>query len=87
MAEQLMYGPSDIPSVGKVELAWIAGHSSTSGVGTPVSEPQHHDEDTMMGGGGGGGGENEHDPLAMRKDGNHEVDYDVAEVDDGWGIE
>lgn len=43
-----------------------------------------------MGGATATAGEGEQDPLAMRKDGNnmnHEVDYDVAEVDDGWGIE
>ena len=33
----------------------------------------------------GDGGEA--DPLAMRKDAGNDVDYDVAEVDDGWGIE
>jgi hypothetical protein len=82
MAEQLMYGASDIPGVGKVEYSWVANPPITLGAGTPpTAEPQHHDEDTMM------AGEGEHDPLAMRKDGNHEVDYDVAEVDDGWGIE
>jgi hypothetical protein len=85
MAEQLMYGTSDIPSVGKVEFSWVAGPSPQSaGSSTPMSSDAHqtqHEEDTTMGDG------NEGDPLAMRKDVAHEVDYDVAEVDDGWGIE
>lgn len=82
-----MYGTPDIPSVGKVEFSWVANPpiTATTGVGAaPASEPAaQRDEDSMM---GGAAGEGEHD---LRKDGNmnHEVDYDVAEVDDGWGIE
>ncbi|KAK2758208.1 hypothetical protein FQN54_004052 [Arachnomyces sp. PD_36] len=99
MAEQLMYGPSDIPEVGKVEFSWVAGPapptagSSSGAAGATPGQNGGDDGDTMMGGAGAG----ESDPLAaMRKDGNgngngggggHEVDYDVAEVDDGWGIE
>lgn len=92
MAEQLMYGTSDIPSVGKVEFSWVPNPPvNTTTTPTPSSETQNQrDEDTAMGGATATAGEGEQDPLAMRKDGNnmnHEVDYDVAEVDDGWGIE
>lgn len=79
-----MYGPSYIPSVGKVEFSWVANP-----IGPPISSggsaEAKKDEDYVVIGNG-----SDADPSDlgnMRKDGNHEVDYDVAEVDDGWGIE
>ncbi|RAH77928.1 hypothetical protein BO86DRAFT_458832 [Aspergillus japonicus CBS 114.51] len=92
-AEKFMFGPRDIPSVGQVELAWVAN--------PPISLPQ------PGGGGGGGGGSDTNktgsdedtlmdttpiasgvpDQTSGRKDGGHDVDYDVAEMDDSWGVE
>lgn len=84
VAEKLMYGPSYIPSVGKVEFSWVANL-----VGLPIpsggSAEVKKDEDYAVM--GNGSDADPSDPGNMRKDGNHEVDYDVAEVDDGWGIE
>ncbi|PYH94212.1 hypothetical protein BO71DRAFT_399080 [Aspergillus ellipticus CBS 707.79] len=84
LAEKFMFGTRDIPSVGQVQLTWVANPPislPTSNV--PVSEPKTaSDEDNIMDttsdqtarkdGGGGGGG-------------HADVDYDVAEVDDNWG--
>lgn len=91
-----MYGPRSIPSVGEVELSWVANPppplptatSSTSSSPNPGLDAKGApgvDEDTMM----ESGGEPQLDQLGARKDGNgnHEVDYDVAEVDDNWGME
>ncbi|PGH18332.1 hypothetical protein AJ80_04510 [Polytolypa hystricis UAMH7299] len=100
MAEQLMFGTPDIPSIGKVQYSWVANLPS-SNASTPMAdggggasgglgngEGEGVGGDTVMGG---------QDDL-LRKDGGggigvgggaaavHEVDYDVAEVDD-WAIE
>jgi hypothetical protein len=75
VAEKMMYGPAVIPSVGKVEYSWVANPVSASG-------SHRDDEDSIM---------EQHihepEPSADRRDAHHEVDYDVAEVDDAWGIE
>ncbi|EEH05899.1 CCCH zinc finger and RRM domain-containing protein [Histoplasma capsulatum G186AR] len=95
VAEKLMYGPTDIPSVGKVEFSWVANNSSSAS-GTrdnSVSAPpllQHQgyaakkgDEIVHI---GDNGTSHETDSMMLRKDagGQHEVDYDVAEMDDAW---
>ncbi|KAL2375927.1 hypothetical protein RJ035_008182, partial [Blastomyces gilchristii] len=110
VAEKLMYGTTDIPSVGKVEFSWVANAPSTPGTrdGSVFAPPllqqqqeqqQGHgsghghaakkedEEDTHMGNNGVSG--NESDPMMLRKDagGQHEVDYDVAEMDDTWAVE
>ncbi|KAI1980453.1 hypothetical protein LOZ53_000583 [Ophidiomyces ophidiicola] len=74
IAEQLIYGSSNIPGVGQVEMTWVAN--------VPVSlsaQPttKQTDGDTAMGG-------DDSELLSMRKDTGHDVDYDVAEVDDSW---
>ncbi|PGH06516.1 hypothetical protein GX51_02340 [Blastomyces parvus] len=105
VAEKLMYGTTDIPSVGKVEFSWVANAPSTpatrdSSVSAPPLQQQQQqqghghgqagkkedEEDTHMGNNGVGGHEN--DPMMLRKDagGQHEVDYDVAEMDDTWAV-
>lgn len=90
-----MYGPTDIPSVGKVEFSWVANNSSSvSGTrDNSVSAPpllQHQgyaakkgDEIVHI---GDNGTSHETDSMMLRKDagGQHEVDYDVAEMDDAW---
>ena len=74
-----MYGPKDIPGVGKVEFSWL--NTPLPPVTLPAAKL---DGDLEMGGLGtdqenGDGG----------RDGHHgaqEVDYDVAEEDDRWGM-
>ncbi|WEW57284.1 hypothetical protein PRK78_002749 [Emydomyces testavorans] len=75
IAEQLIYGPSQIPGVGQVEMTWVANAPLTAQPATAKKA----DGDTAMGG-------DESELAAMRKDVSHDVDYDVAEVDDSWGI-
>ncbi|KAE8363302.1 hypothetical protein BDV27DRAFT_8125 [Aspergillus caelatus] len=87
IAEKFMFGPWQIPSVGEVQLTWVpnppislAPTTSGSGMDTKTGS----DEDTVM--------ETTStplppDPSAGRRDGNHEVDYDVAEDDDSWGVQ
>jgi len=81
-AENFFFGPRDIPSVGKVEMAWVANDPSSSASGTPlkiegdikmegVDDGEGRYGNGVRGGGGGGGGERE-----------REVDFDVAEEDD-----
>ncbi|OAX78262.1 hypothetical protein ACJ72_07433 [Emergomyces africanus] len=97
LAEKLMYGPTDIPSVGKVEFSWVANGPSTPGTrdgsvsAPPLLEQQEQaakkdeHEDAHM----GNNGTHETDPM-LRKDAgghHHEVDYDVAEMDDAWAVE
>lgn len=84
-----MYGPHTIPSVGPVELSWVANAPQT---GTTPSLP------TDLGESKGPVGEEgdvnsesflSSDHLGARKDGGvgNEVDYDVAEEDDNWGVQ
>lgn len=77
-----MFGPWQIPSVGEVQLSWLPN--------LPIAAPpatQHGLMDNKTG--------SDEDMMAMdtsvpadhsagRKDGNHEVDYDVAEDEDTW---
>lgn len=82
-AEKFMYGPKDLPSIGKVEMTWVntplppvqLGASQTARRGS-------QDDDTEMAGsnaeGFGAGGGNTASKEA-------EMDYDVAEDDDRWG--
>ncbi|KAJ9203646.1 hypothetical protein DTO164E3_276 [Paecilomyces variotii] len=84
VAEKLMYGPTTIPGVGNVEMSWIANPAPTpSATGGPGPDGKTRDEDSVM----ENTGEAAPEPDSTRRDGNHEVDYDVAEVDDSWGIE
>ncbi|PYH49220.1 CCCH zinc finger and RRM domain protein [Aspergillus saccharolyticus JOP 1030-1] len=90
-AEKFMFGPRDIPSVGQVELAWVpnppiyVAQPAATGPGSDTNRTGS-DEDTLM----------DTTPLppapsdlgSGRKDGGqHDVDYDVAEMDDSWGAE
>ncbi|KAL9115262.1 MAG: hypothetical protein Q9227_001056 [Pyrenula ochraceoflavens] len=98
MAEQLMYGKSDIPGVGKVEFSWVAGPSPVQAPPPPHSNGHSHDQsgdgDVAMSGGGGqagGGDESEGEAGGEGEERGaegtaREVEYDVAEEDD-WGIE
>ena len=91
LAEKFMFGPRDIPSVGQVQLTWVPNPPITlpasganSGPGSDTNKTGS-DEDTVM--------DNATGPSMLpeqsgaRKDGPHDVDYDVAEVDDSWGVE
>ena len=70
-----MYGSTDIPSVGKVEFAWVT--TPIPPVVTPTAKAP--DGDTHM-------ADHEASPMA---DGARpaDVDYDVAEDDDRWMAE
>lgn len=78
-----MRGPWAIPAVGEVQLSWVPNPPIATP--TPADAKTGSDEDVAM--------DNtlteqpQQDQLGARKDGNHEVDYDVAEVDDSWGVE
>lgn len=74
LAEKLMFGPAEIPHVGKVELSWVANPPIT---GAAMSTEHQQSEDTAMENIGGVNGQ----------ENTGEVDYDVADDDDDrWGI-
>lgn len=78
-----MFGSWTIPSLGEVQLSWVP--NPPIAVSTPDAK-LGSDEDVVMDATPAAAGMSQDQPQ-MRKDGNHEVDYDVAEVDDSWGIE
>ncbi|KAL1963148.1 hypothetical protein VTN77DRAFT_8691 [Rasamsonia byssochlamydoides] len=94
VAEKLAYGPSVIPSVGKVQFSWVPNPPAQQ---QPSAAPRKDEEDSSSA--MEQDQENEHEQYHvsnepehsdpnMRKDAaNHEVDYDVAEVDDAWDVE
>lgn len=70
-----MYGPKDIPSVGRLELSWV----NTSAAIRPNPKQVALDGDMGM-----------RDASADGDNGDKavvEVDYDVAEEDDRWMVE
>lgn len=79
-AEKLMFGPWTIPSIGEVQLSWLPNLPITL---APAEAKTGSDEDVTM---ETGTPTQSQDQLGARKEGN-EVDYDVAEMDDSWGIE
>lgn len=77
LAEKLMFGTSEIPSVGKVELSWVANPPISTPASTGAFTPSgNRGEDTAM---ENSGGTNGHENMG-------EVDYDVADDEDSWGI-
>lgn len=81
-----MFGSWTIPSVGEVQLTWVPNPPITAPT-TPgaVSDTKTgSDEDTAM---DNTTGSLPLDQLGAPKDGNHDVDYDVADMDDSWGVE
>ncbi|KAL3495967.1 hypothetical protein BJX62DRAFT_145852 [Aspergillus germanicus] len=92
IAEKFFYGARNIPSVGEVQVSWVPNPPlptpSSSGqllpqTSTGLDAKTASDEDTIM--------ESAPTPgdQAGRKDGNinADVDYDVAEEDDSWGVQ
>jgi hypothetical protein len=92
IAEKFFYGARNIPSVGEIQVSWVPNPPlptpSSSGQPLPsassgLDAKTASDEDTIM----------ESAPMpgdqAGRKDGNinADVDYDVAEEDDSWGVQ
>lgn len=86
-AEKLMFSPWTIPSVGEVQLSWLPNLPQPATSSTPPTPGQELDMaeqtnddtnamDTTMAS----------EPEA-RKDGGHDVDYDVAEMDDNWDVQ
>lgn len=89
-AEKFMRGPWNIPSVGEVQLSWVPNPPVSATAPAQISGPGSDtkpasDEDTVME--STAGSSQPADQLNARKDGNHDVDYDVAEMDDSWGVE
>ncbi|GFF22532.1 uncharacterized RNA-binding protein C902.04 [Aspergillus udagawae] len=89
-AEKFMRGPWNIPSVGEVQLTWVPNPPMVVGTLAQITGPGSDtkptsDEDTVME--STAGSSLPADQLNARKDGNHDVDYDVAEMDDSWGVE
>jgi hypothetical protein len=78
VAEKMMYGTSQIPSVGKVELSWVANPVTTTMSSTAGSK---QDEDSAMDNVGGNGTVDSSVDTA-----GNTLDYDVAEDGDSWGI-
>ncbi|KAL8670817.1 MAG: hypothetical protein Q9168_004665 [Polycauliona sp. 1 TL-2023] len=80
-AERFMYGVKDIPSVGKVELAWV----NTALVAPPVRSSAAKldtEDDAVM---SNTDNTNGNQPAATTTTAEAaEVDYDVAEEDDRW---
>lgn len=75
-----MFGPWTIPSVGEVQLAWIPNPPLTIPPSAAASAGED-DQDMVM---DSAPADSEAPPV--RKDGPHDMDYDVAE-DDSWGVE
>lgn len=90
-AEKFMFGPWNIPSVGEVQLTWLPNPPlPTTGSGT--STPSGAADGNKAGAGGVDddmmGMDHENENEESRKEppaGAHDVDYDVAEMDDNWG--
>ncbi|EFR00099.1 CCCH zinc finger and RRM domain-containing protein [Nannizzia gypsea CBS 118893] len=77
VAEKLFHGPSDIPSVGNVEFAWVANPPQPSTQPPGATVPKSSDDVAMA-------DSNAPGAAAQEKEPTHEVDYDVAEMDDSW---
>lgn len=75
-AEKLMFSPWNIPSVGDVQLTWVANPPITF----PPTESKGHDEpeDTVM--------SSAPTPAPEVNAPARDMDYDVAE-DDSWGAQ
>ncbi|KAM5446144.1 hypothetical protein MaudCBS49596_006830 [Microsporum audouinii] len=78
VAEKLFHGPTDIPSVGKVEFAWVANPPPASTQPPSTGAAQKTSEDVAMTDSNASGA------AIPEKEPAHEVDYDVAEMDDSW---
>lgn len=77
-----MYGPKEIPSIGRLEFTWV--HTPLPPVVQPSSRPEGVESgDTDMGN-TGADGDNRADLSGQQ--GLGEVDYDVAEDDDRWMV-
>lgn len=79
-AEKFMFGPQNIPSIGEVQLSWVPNPPLAP---AQVEAKTGSDEDVTM---ETTTPSQSQDQLGTRKEGN-DVDYDVAEMDDSWGIE
>lgn len=60
-------------------MTWVA-NAPTTPAAPPAAGVKKADGDTVMGG-------DDSELMSMKKDASHDVDYDVAEVEDTWGAE
>ena len=81
-AEKFMYGPKEIPSVGKLEFSWI--NTPLAPVSLPSKQEGIDIGDTEM---GGLNAEGDSGRDLGNQHGQAEVDYDVAEDDDRWMVQ
>ncbi|KAL4803482.1 hypothetical protein BDV18DRAFT_144834 [Aspergillus unguis] len=95
LAEKFMFGSRNIPSVGEIQLSWVPNPpisippastgQAPAAAGFGVDGKPGSDEDTLM------ESVSTEQDLPRGKEGNAaapaDVDYDVAEVDDSWGVE
>ncbi|KAI9842834.1 MAG: hypothetical protein M1837_006855 [Sclerophora amabilis] len=79
-AEKLVYGASDIPSVGKVEISWV----NTPLPPVPVPSKRSAEPSVQT---ASLGDEMMRDHEAATEDAHKNEDYDVAEDDDRWMVE
>ncbi|RMJ24191.1 hypothetical protein PHISP_04947 [Aspergillus sp. HF37] len=80
-AEKFMFGPWTIPSVGEVQLSWVPNPPlAPAALDTKTGSDEDMTMETTT-------PAQSQEQLNARKEGNHEVDYDVAEMDDSWGVE
>ncbi|KAL9121064.1 MAG: hypothetical protein Q9187_002379 [Circinaria calcarea] len=82
VAERFIYGPKEIPSIGRLEFAWV--HTPLLPVVQPSSRQEGVESVDMDMGGTGADGDNRADLSGQQ--GSGEVDYDVAEDDDRWMV-
>jgi len=86
-AEKLMYGPKDIPGVGKVEFSWV--NTPLPPVTLPVPKQEEDgvgDADMEMGGVAAESEDGRENGGGHHGHGAAEVDYDVAEEDERWMV-
>ena len=86
-AEKFMYGDTDIPSVGKVELAWVNTPLPPVGSATAVKQQDGDAHMPDRDGDGSGSATATVDGGVRAAVAVAEVDYDVAEDDDRWMAE
>lgn len=82
-AEKFMFAPWKIPSVGEVQLSWIANPPISAPPPAATSAEKNgaaeEEQDTIM----GSAPSFSEAPAPPRKDVSQDMDYDVAE-DEGW---
>ncbi|KAF9890749.1 hypothetical protein FE257_005618 [Aspergillus nanangensis] len=85
LAEKFMFGPWKIPSVGEVQLTWVANPPISIPASMGAFDAKTGSDDDASMGMDASAPSLPPDQSGGRKEGNHDVDYDVAEDEDTWG--